>query len=399
VEAERLGVNYWKLWSALALSNLGDGIAAVAFPLLAATLTREPALVAGLMAAELLPWLLVGLIAGAIADRTERRRLLWTVNAVRAALLCCLAVTIAVDALSILLLYAIAFILGVGETIHDAAGHVAVPAVVQSKHLDAANGRLVAAEVFGNEFAGPPLGSYLFALGAVLPFAFNGGALATAVLMVLTLPRLWVPVNGTSHGAAAISHAVREGLGWLRHDPVLRSLTALGAVLSLADSAWFSVFVLYCLNALRLSDAQFGVLLAIGAVGGLLGGVVASNVASWTGRKNALRLSVWVTALSQLVIGLTESVAVAGAMLALSSSAFALWNTVSASLRQERTPPALLGRVSGAYRTLVAGAAPVGAVLGGLVATHLGIRAPFVLGAPVLAIAASLSWRRQGVEC
>jgi Transmembrane secretion effector len=155
-----LGPEYTKLWSASTVSNLGDGVTLVAGPLLVASLTRDPVLVAGIAFAQQLPWLLFSLISGALVDRLDRRRVMWTVDAFRTVLLGFLGLAVLLDFVSIPLLYVVFFLMGTAETLFDTASVSILPAVVPPEKLEKANGRLFGAEIVSNQLAAPPLGGF-----------------------------------------------------------------------------------------------------------------------------------------------------------------------------------------------------------------------------------------------
>jgi predicted MFS family arabinose efflux permease len=387
--ATALDHRYWRLWAATALSNLGDGVRAAAFPLLGVALTRNPVLVAGLVAAQYLPWLAFGLTAGALVDRTDRRTLMWTVNTGRTLLLAAFTVLVATDQATLPLLYAAAFLLGVGDTLYDNAAQAAVPALVAPEQLERANSHLVAAEIAGNELAGPALGAWLFGVAAVLPLATNTGALAVAVLLVASITGMFLPVTPAGP-RASLGQEIREGLRWLWGQRLLRAMTGIGMVLAFADVAAFSLLVLYNQEILRLGPAGFGLLLAAGAVGGILGGLAAPALARRLAATGALLLAVGLTGAGHLILGLTGHPLLAGAMLALSSSAFGVWNVVSVSLRQRLAPDRLLGRVSSAYRSLGVGAVPLGALLGGAAAAATSLRGTYVIAGALLFVMAAV---------
>jgi hypothetical protein len=188
----RLSIDYWKLWTATAVSNLGDGVALIAAPLLAASLTRDPVQVAGLAFAQRLPWLLFALLSGALVDRLDRRQVMSTVNFVRTALLGSLGVAVLGGWASIALLYVVFFLLGTAETLFDTASQTILPEVVRKDDLETANGRLYAAELITNNFAGPPLGGFLFGVIAAVPFLIGAGAYAATAVLALAL-------HGTFH--------------------------------------------------------------------------------------------------------------------------------------------------------------------------------------------------------
>ena len=374
---------YWLLWSATAAASLGDGIRLSAVPLLAAALTRDPLLVAGLTAATTLPWVLFGLVAGAIVDRVDRRGVLVWVNVFRAGAFATLALAVVHDFTSLPLLYAVAFAVGTAETLMDSATPTMVPAVVPRERLEDANGRLAMAQTSANEFAGPPLGSFLFAVSAATAFVANAATFALAAALAVALRGV---LQGSSRAPqrTSVRRSILDGLRWLASHELLRALTVIVAVFAFVDAAWFSILVLFAIDVLGTSSFGFGALLLAGAVGSVLAGLVASRLSRRFGVGASLLASLLFAAVAQLVIGLTSSMYVAGAMLALSGGAFTVWNVLNVSLRQRLVPDELLGRVNSAYLLAGFAAALVGALAGGVLAQFLGLRAPFLLGAPIL---------------
>jgi MFS family permease len=393
----RLGPSFWAFWGANTLANLGDGMRKAALPLLAAALTRDARLVAGLTAAIYLPSLLVGLPAGAIADRMDRRKLMIWTNGGRAAVLGLLAGALVVDAASIWLLYLVALIFGVAEALHDNAARALLPTVVDHTNLERANGRLVAAEVVTNEFVGPLVGGALFAMALAAPFALNAGlsALAAALLALVAVSFGSRPGAGERQPLWA---DVREGLRWLAGHRLLRTLIGVAAVHDFVTAAWEAVLVLLALERLGVTTAGFGLLLAASAAGGLLGGLAAARVGARMGVVRTLSASLLLAGAAQLALGLAGGPLVAGLALASVSAVYATWNVLSVALQQRLVPGELLGRVNGVLRTMSLGAATLGALTGGLLATGAGVRAPFIAGALVPAILALVVARVASVE-
>jgi MFS family permease len=217
-----LGPAYQRLWLSTSLSNVGDGIRLAAFPLVAASLMHRPLLIAGVAVAAQLPWLLIGVVAGAVVDRVDRRRLMATVDGAHATVLALLLVVILTGHLGLGPLYVVAFVGGVGETLRDTAAGTLVPALLPPDRWERANGLLVSAEVIGNELLGPALGGWLFAASAALPFGVNAGALAVAALLILSLPPVFLPVQEVQAPAARLRAEVVEGLRYLIGNRLLR---------------------------------------------------------------------------------------------------------------------------------------------------------------------------------
>jgi len=185
--AGRLGREYWKFWTASTVSNAGDGIMLAAGPLLAASITRDPVLVAGLVFAQRLPWLLFTLVSGALVDRLDRRRVMAAVGLFRGLAAGSLGLAVLLDAATIPLLYAILFAMGVAETLFDTATVAVIPAVVPPGSLEKANSRLLGAQMVAQELVAPPAGGLLFATVAAAPFLLDGVALVVAAALLLTM--------------------------------------------------------------------------------------------------------------------------------------------------------------------------------------------------------------------
>ena len=388
---------FLRYWLSGFMANFGDGVRLAALPLLAAELTRSPAAVAAVTAVQSLPWL-IGAWLGVIVDRTDRRRVMLVVDTTRAVIIAALAAAILVHADGLALIYLTAFTTGVGSALRSTAAATCVPRLVDPADLDRANGRVIAAQIVGNELAGPAAGGWLFGVAAVLPFAVNAGTLGIAVLLLLTLPSVFQPAKQPTPArrSAAVRRDLAEGLAWLRSHSDIRDLTVASGIISVMDAAWFAVLVLYVTRILHQRPGVYGALLAIGAIGGIAAGASGSRLTRRIGGWRSLLLSGLVMAASQLVLGLTADVIIAASMLAASSAAFALFNIVAVTMRQRQVPDSLLGRVSSLYGTVVGGAEALGALAGGGIAAAAGIRATMLVGvAPIAIVVVWIAWRHR----
>ncbi len=378
----RLGANYLRLWIAATVSNLGDGVTLAALPLLAASLTRSPTSVAAVSFAGTLPWLFFALLGGALADRLDRKRTMAAVDGFRMLAIGTLALLVLTDSTTIVLIGAVAFVLGSAETLFDNAAQAILPNVVPRDALEMANGRLYAAEVVTNQFAGPPLGAFLFTAAAAAPFILDAGSFGIAALVVLGLRGSFRPVRDFAGAEArpSIRADIAEGLRWLRRHRLLRTLALLLGVLNLLEAGVMAVLVLYALEVLDLSKAGYGILLTAAGIGALFGSLLARRLISWIGPGTTLIVSVLLIGVATGVPALVANPIVVGASLAVVGAAAVAWNVVTVSLRQAIVPDELLGRVNSAYRLLGWGTMPIGALLGGLLADAFGLRAPFVIG-------------------
>ncbi|MEU5941393.1 MFS transporter [Micromonospora sp. NPDC047548] len=397
----RLGPDFARLWTANAVSNLGDGVTMVAGPLLVASITDDPAAVAAAALAPQLPWLLLALVSGALVDRLDRRRLVVTVNLARGAVLGALAVAVLTGVAGVPLICLAFFLTGVGETLADTASAALLPSVVPAEQLERANSRLFATFVLGNQFAAKPLGAYLFVLGTALPFAVDAATFGLAALLVALLR--WRPVppaEPTPDGGArrSLRADVAAGLHALWSVPVLRALAICIAVMNVAFCAAFAAFVLYARQRLGLGDVGYGVLLTASALGGLAGTALATRLRARFGTPALLRAGLLVEVGLQLVLATTRQPWVAGAALAVWGVHTMVWGVLVVSLRQRLVPDRLRGRVAGVYALADLGGAAVGTALGGLLAQTTGaITAPFWAAAGALTVLTVAVWRRLAV--
>lgn len=386
-----LGRPFWTFWSASTLANVGDGIRLAAFPLLAASLTANPIAVAAVTAAQSLPWLVTGLLAGSLADRHRPRALLAQADTARVVVLGVLVVAVAMDWASLPLVLLASFLLGVGETVRDTAAQTALPGLVPERLLERANGRLVAGEIVGNEFVGPPVGAALFVAGAALPFAANGASLALAVMLLLTLP-ISIAARPPQDAPKQASPGVVAGLRWLAGQRVLRTLALVTAAVAAADSAWFAILVLYAAGPLGIGATGFGILLAAGALGGLLGSVIVDRLVAGRRHRMILTCSLAITAGIPAILAVTTQLWAAILVIVVTSGSFAVLNVTVVSLRQRLVPRELLGRTIAAGRTLSFSAAAAGALLGGVLTATIGIEAPFIFSGLVAVMATAAWW-------
>lgn len=380
---DNLGSRYWTLWASSGLSNLADGIVKVALPLVAVQLTRSPVLIAGLTVALTIPWLLFALPAGALADRLDRRRAMLGANIARVAALGMLALAVVFHVETIWILYAVAFGIGVAETIYDTAAQSILPQVVPRDRLSAANRRLYAVELTANEFIGPPLAGVLVTLGTAVAFGCPM-ALWTAAVLALLLVRGRFRVDRDRR--TTLRADVAEGLRFLLRHRILRTLAIMVGVSNFSTNAAFAVLVLYAVgpsSAMGLSARSFGLLLTGVAAGSLAGSFIAAWVERRLGRARALTLTILGTTALVATPAMTTNPFVIGAAFLLGGVGVMIWNVIAVSLRQRITPDRLLGRVNSGHRLVAWGAIPLGAATGGLIAQHIGVTAVFMLMAPV----------------
>ncbi|MFF5225592.1 MFS transporter [Dactylosporangium sp. NPDC000521] len=377
---------FHRLWAAAAAGNLGDGVYRVAILLLAARLTSDPVAFSALTALGFVPWLLLGLPAGVLVDRYDRRRLALLVGIVRTAVLVALLAAVATDVVSLWLLYGVVVVLGAGETVYDTSIHSMVPAVVGDRErLEAANGRLQGADMLVQNFIAPPLASAVFAVTASGAFGVNVACYAIAAALMLALPGTYRVAQG--NGTAPMGRAIGEALRFVRGHRVHRAMLSVVIVLGFANAMATALVALWTRETLDVPEAAFGAFLLTASVGGLLGSQTAAPVARRTGRGRAMVLAATVTGVGMLLAAATRNLFVAAVAWALTGWAILVWNVVYGSLRQRLTPDALLGRTIGVYRVVAWGVMPLGALAGGVLADAGDLRTP-ILVAALLTLAA-----------
>ena len=376
---QRLPANYWRVLGASAASNLADGVFFIVLPLLAVQLTKSPILIAGLAIAGRLPWLFFVLIAGALADRLDRRVTMRNVQVFRVVVLASLAALAAVDGLSLPLLYAVALALGIGETLFDTAAQSILPSIVEKDQLATANGRLYGVELVMNQFVGPPLGGLV--IGLSVPLALGGSAVGYALAAIgLTLVvGNFRPVR--SGPPTRLTADIAEGMRYLWRSHVLLTLAIMVGVMNLSFTAAGAVFVLYAVSPgpMGLSEPEFGILLTTFAAGSVAGSFVAARLERRVGRVPLLFACVILTSVAATVPAFTTNAIAIGASFVLSGLFVVVWNVITVSLRQRIVPDHLLGRLNSAYRLFAWGTQPVGALLGGVIGELLGLRAVFLM--------------------
>lgn len=387
------GREFGKLWAATGASNLGDGVWLVAAPLLAAGMTRDPVLISGLAVAQRAPWLLFGLVGGAMADRLDRRRTMVAIALLRASLVGALGLAVLLGWTSMPLLYVVFFLIATGETLFDTSAVALVPAVVLTAQLTTANARLAGTFTVTNQFVGPPLGGLLFGVAASAPFLLGAGGLVASAGMLGRL-RGSFAVERTDDGSRGSLRAeIGEGLRWLWGHRLLRTMSVTLGVLNLVLVAQVAIMILVAEERLGLGSRGYGVLVTAYGVGGVLGSLVAGRVRGLTGDAAYLRIAVVVEGVVPVVIALTTSAYVVGAMFVALGVHATVWGAILVSLRQELTPDRLRGKVAGVYGVIESGSAAVGALLGGVLAAMIGLTAPFWVAAGAAAVLLACVWR------
>jgi len=390
----RLGTGFrWLLGSSWA-SNLGDGIMVAAGPLLVASQTHNPLLVAGAVVASQLPWLLFGLVAGALADRLDRRLIVIVVDSLRAIILAGLYVVIVTGRVDIALVMVAMFALGTAEVFADATTGTLTPMLVGKADLGIANARIMAGFVTVNQMIGPAIGAFLFTVGMAVPFVVQASCIALAVVLVSRIgtPKGPVRENVDTH----VRQDIVEGVRWLIGNRPVRTLALVIVTFNITWAAPWSVLVLWALQRVGIDEAGFGLLTTATALGGLL----STLSYGWLERRLPLALLMRLALGSEVVfhlgMALTTSPWAAYTLMFFFGAYAFVWGTLSNAVRQRAVPTEFQGRVGSVYMICVMGGMLIGSFLGGVIAHWGGITAPWWFAFIGSGLTLALVWRELG---
>ncbi|MFG2906764.1 MFS transporter [Kitasatospora sp. NPDC048286] len=380
----QLGRKFNLLWSASAISSVGDGMRDSALPLLAVAVSDSPSAVSVVSVAASLPFLVMSLYGGVLADRADRRRLMWTIDAARAVVVLGFAGWVFLADPPLVALAALAFVLGCGETVFSNAATSAVPELVRPDQLDAANGRMQANMLVGGNLVGPLLGSALFAVAVASPFTVDGVSFALAAVLVAATGRSTAP--RTRADRRPVLTEIREGVDWLFHHRDVRMLAVLSTLGALACFMGTTMMVLMVTKVIHAPAASYGIVLAAGAIGGTAASTLAGRLSRLLGRGTRIALAFLLMGVSLILMGLSTSVAEVAALYGVIGFGIVTWNIQAISLRQQAVPKELLGRVNSCYMLLSRLGIMTGAALSGWIASAVSIRTPLFVGGALLLV-------------
>ena len=387
----KLGASYWKLWSATATSNLGDGIVAVAYPWLASAVTRSPLLIALSVVVSRLPWLVFTLFAGVLTDRFNRKHIIVSMDICRGLLTLVVGLFVYLERESLpalnelasitdletnYTLYSVilitAFLFGLAEVLRDNTAQTLMPAVVEDKDLEKANGRMWSAESLTNSFIGPPLGSLIISVAIFLPFFVDAATFFIAAALIASMkPTVKSFTPEAKSDPINFRAEIKEGFTWLWRHELLRPMAIVLGLLNGIAALSGAIFILFAQEVLETTVFIFAILGTAAAFGGILGGLLGPKVSEKIGRGRSLALALFVMPLMTLMVGFTSLWYLAWIFIAIETFTAVLWNVVTVSLRQSLIPSHLLGRVNSVYRFFAWGTIPIGTLLGGTLVTIL----------------------------
>ncbi|MGN7862310.1 MFS transporter [Microbacterium sp. 22303] len=399
VAPRRMGRDFRWLLASSWTSNVGDGVALAAAPLLIASMTSSPILVAAGAILQFLPWLVFGLHAGAIADRFDRRRLVMVANAARAVVLLALCAFLITGGANIWIVLASAFLYGTAEVFVDTAGSTLLPMLLKPADLGLGNARLQAGYLVANQFAGPPLGAFLFAAGHAWPFLLEAVCVSLAIVLISRIARTPIPprdATGTTGSSAAgtkVHTDIAEGLRWLWRNPPVRMLVLIILLFNVTWAAPWGVLVLYATEHLHMGAVGYGMLTTASATGGLLATLSFGWLERHVSFATMMRVCLSLEVMMHLAFALTTQGWIALLIMFVFGFYAFVWGTISTTVRQRLVPHELQGRVSSVNSVGVFGGMVIGQALGGVIAQTWGLTAPWWFAFAGAALTLLFVWR------
>jgi MFS family permease len=366
-----------RLWFGQTVSMFGSQVTILALPLTAVLFLHASTFQVGLLTtAGFAPFLLIGLPAGVWVDRVRRKPVMIAADATRTLVLASIPVTYGLGMLTLAQLYLVAFIHGVAAVFFDVAYFSLVPGLVGREHVVEANAKLQAS-VSVAEVSGPAAAGFLIGLlSAPVAFLADAASFAVSALSLLIIrDREPAPEHAQRRRLRA---EIAEGLRFVGRQPILRMTTGCSATSNLFVAAVLSISVVFLVRQVHVGASTIGVLMSLGAIGGLVGALSSGVLRRWIGSARLIWLSLVVTSPFALLIPLTSP----GAGLvcfAVGDAAITFGATVytvhQASFRQLLTPHRLLGRMNATIRFITWAMIPLGGLLGGALGSWLGNRA------------------------
>lgn len=394
VAPPRLGRPFRWLIASSWVSNLGDGFALSAGPLLVASQSHNPTLVALATLLQRLPWLLFALSAGVIADRHDRGRIVLVVDTIRGILVAMLAVSVVTSRVNIAVVLSALFLLGVAEVFSNTAANAVLPSLVDRDDLTLANSRLQGGFYTVYQLIGPPVGAALVSVGMSVPF-FTQAALVVAGAALIGKVGRTRPTTSAEPGEVRhMRSEVAQGFQWVRSNPAVRTLVLTILIFNVTFGAAWSVLVLWSQERLHMGPLGFGVLTAASAAGGVVGIAAYGRITRRVSLGNLMRIGLIIETFTHLAFALTTSAIVAVAIMAVFGAHAFVWGTTSVTVRQRAVPDPLRGRVNAINSLGVFGGIVAGSALGGPIASRFGITAPFWFAFAGSALFVVLIWRQ-----
>jgi MFS family permease len=391
---------FLRLWAAETISHFGSSITGIALPFVAITLLQAgPLEVAILNLADFLPFLLIGLLVGALVDRLPRRAVLIGGDLGRAILILTIPLAYLAGVLSLPQLIAVGFLVGVLTVFFDVAYQAYLPSLIGREDLVEGNSKLEFSRSAAG-LLGPGLGGLLVdLLRAPIAMLVDAASFLASALFLATIRdqrgAATAPndapeskSNGTAPAPTrgTMRREIAEGLRYVFGHPALRTIGAATATSNLFSSIGGAAFMLFAINELQMTPALIGLAFSLGSVGGLVASLVAGPLSRRFGVGRVIVVTVALGGPFEFAVGLGSAGADALNLALIAAAGFAMggsgtiYNINQVSLRQAITPEAMSGRMNATMRWFVWGTMPIGSIIGGIIGETLGVRAAILIG-------------------
>jgi MFS family permease len=335
----------------------------------------------------MLPWLLFAIPIGGIVDRIDRRLLLATANAARFLMAAYLATMIALDLITIPILYLVVFVFGIAEVLYDTTAQSMIPQILKPKNLERGNARLEIGAVTVGEFIGAPISGILFAVAIAIPFFVGSAGVLVAGILVLTIPGNFKKLMKLDENQELIApnkfwSDIRFGISYLYNHKVLLKLVLFTSTLGFFFAATGSTMVLFLTQTLEVTPALFGFVFTVPAIGAIIGSITGPKVSAKYGRTNVMAFAIVTSSAITVATGLSPTVYFFVAFGLINAITITWWNILLMSSYHQIIPNELFGRIHGTRRTLVWGMMPIGSIAGGVIA-QFGLRMPYLIAGSI----------------
>lgn len=383
--------DFRRLWSAQAISAFGSRITRTALPIIAVKVLGEPESVIGILAAmQLAPGVVLALFAGGFVDRARKRQILVVADVIRAVTVASLTVAWFLGVLSMLHVILVGSIVGAASALFQITDVAYLPTLIGTSQLAEGNAKLEATEAIA-EITGPAsAGGLIAALGAPIAVAIDAASYLWSALMLGRIRAVETPAAPVAHADAQVGSDLKIGLRAVFGHPQVRPIVISLMVWSIAGGFFMALYTLFCLRELQLSEAVFGVIIAMGGIGALVGALLSRWLVSAIGLGKTLVLTSALSLACAVFIPLAGGPAAGGSvtlMIAflvahqLLGDAFSVAFVIQAvTLRQTVLPKHLLGRANAAIHVCTAGVLPIAALIAGGLAALLGTTTALWIG-------------------
>ncbi|GLH62266.1 MFS transporter [Parageobacillus sp. G301] len=361
--SKRLGRNFYHLLIAVSFSTFGDGLTLLAMPWLASTITSNTFSVSLVSASMTLPWLLFSLYIGALIDYYPKKKLMIAAAIIRIIVLIVLNVSILFKIISIPLLIFAAFLIGITKVVFDSTAQTLVPSIVSKDILEKANGYIMTSRLTMSDVVGRSIGGILISFGIFIPFALD------IISLLATIPFLFLLKTTASLKNHALNKKnkldILEGVKFVWRNQLLLTLALMGIGITLMFTSTLAIQVFYVKEILKLDSSGFGLLIAVGTIGSIIGSQSISLLKNKFGFNATILTSLLMMGFTLGSVGLTSNPFIVGILYFIASFFIVTFNICNLSLRQRIIPDNKLGRVGGVFQLLSWGMSPLGMLLGG----------------------------------